>query len=58
MNDYQMKHLARDRFSTMRAEADRQRLVRTARPESAPGDGRSTLSRHRRLRLLFGRAVA
>ena len=58
MNDYQMKHLASDRFSTMRAEADRQRLARTARPEPAPGDRRSTLSRHRRLGLLFGRVVA
>ena len=58
MNDYQMTHLARDRFSTMRAEADRQRLARTARPEPAPGDRRSTPSRRRRLGLLFGRAVA
>lgn len=58
MNDYQMTHLASDRFSSLRAEADRQRLARSARSEPTPGGRLTTLSRHRRLGLLLGRAVA
>ena len=58
MNDYLMRTLASDRFARMQAEADRQRLARSARPEPAPGGRLTTLSRHRRLGLLFGRAAA
>ncbi len=58
MNDYQMTHLAHDRFTSLRAEADRQRLARVSRPESASSRRRFKLGPARRLGLLFGRAAA
>ena len=59
MNDFQMTHLANDRINDFRAEADRQRLVRSVR--RAPAGSRSAKPRSsRRLSLdfLFGRATA
>ncbi len=57
MNDYHLTHLADDRYATLRAEADRQRLARSAQPVPAPS-GRFKIGRSRRLALLFGRAAA
>jgi hypothetical protein len=59
MNDFQMSHLATSHFDGLRAEADRQRLVRA--PERKPEPSKAERSHHpRRFALvsLIRRAVA
>jgi hypothetical protein len=59
MNDFQMSHLAAGRSHELRAEADRQRLARSAKRQQGPGKAKQAHHPRRfSLGWLLRRAVA